>query len=65
MSTDSYSESVSTVTIEAPANTEFAPELLARPQINPSPVAKFIRSEAPRPKTFMELLDTSLALGSD
>ena len=65
VTTDSYSESVSTVTIDAPSNAEFAPELLARPDLNPSPVAKFIRVEAPRPKTFMELLDSSLALGSD
>ena len=65
VSTDSYSESVSTVTVDAPANAEFAPELLARPDIGPSPLAKFIRVEAPRPKTFMELLDSSLALGSD
>jgi len=65
VTTDSYSESVSTVTVDAPSNAEFAPELLARPDIGPSPVAKFIRVEAPRPKTFMELLDTSLALGSD
>jgi hypothetical protein len=65
VSTDSYSESVSTVTVDAPSNAEFAPELLARPDLNPSPVAKFIRVETPRPKTFMELLDSSLALGSD
>jgi len=65
VSTDSYSESVSTVTVDAPSNSDFAPELLARPDIGPSPVAKFIRAEVPRPKTFMELLDTSLALGSD
>lgn len=65
VSTDSYSESVSTVTVDAPPNAEFAPELLARPELGPSPVAKFIRTEAPRPKTFMELLDSSLALGSD
>ncbi|HEY3254379.1 MAG TPA: hypothetical protein VGJ91_10535 [Polyangiaceae bacterium] len=65
VSTNSYTESVSTVTIDAPSNAEFAPELLARPDIGPNPVAKFIRVEAPRPKTFMELLDSSLALGSD
>jgi len=65
VTTDSYSESVSTVTVDAPSNAEFAPELLARPDLSPSPVAKFIRVEAPRPKTFMELLDSSLALGSD
>ncbi len=65
VTTDSYSESVSTVTVDAPSNAEFAPELLARPELGPSPVAKFIRVEAPRPKTFMELLDSSLALGSD
>lgn len=65
VTTDSHSQSVSTVTIDAPAKAEFAPELLARPELGPSPVAKFIRSEAPRPKTFMELLDSSLALGSD
>jgi len=65
VTTDSYSESVSTVTVDAPSKAEFAPELLARPDVSPSPVAKFIRVEAPRPKTFMELLDSSLALGSD
>lgn len=65
VSTDSYSATVSTVTVDAPPNAEFAPELLARPDIGPSPVAKFIRAQAPRPKTFMELLDSSLALGSD
>ncbi|HYQ42888.1 MAG TPA: hypothetical protein VER11_13000 [Polyangiaceae bacterium] len=65
VTTDSYSESVSTVTVDAPANAEFAPELLARPDIGPSPVAKFIRTEVPRPKTFLEMLDSSLSLGSD
>jgi hypothetical protein len=65
VTTDSYSESVSTVTVDAPSKAEFAPELLARPDIGPRPVAKFIRTESPRPKTFMELLDSSLALGSD
>ncbi|HEY0465046.1 MAG TPA: hypothetical protein VGC79_12590, partial [Polyangiaceae bacterium] len=65
VTTDSYSESVSTVTVDAPPQAEFAPELLARPDLGPSPVAKFIRVEAPRPKTFMELLDSSLSLGSD
>jgi len=63
VSTDSYSESVSMVTVDAPANAEFAPELLARPELNPGPVAKFVRVEAPRPRTFLELLDTSLGLG--
>ena len=65
VTTDSHAESVSTVTVDAPANAEFAPELLARPDVGPSPVAKFIRTDVPRPKTFMELLDSSLALGSD
>jgi hypothetical protein len=65
VTTDSYSESVSTVTVDAPSNAEFAPELLARPDLGPTPVAKFVRIDAPRPKTFMELLDSSLALGSD
>jgi hypothetical protein len=65
VTTDSHFESVSTVTVDAPSNVELAPELLARPDIGPSAVAKFVRVEAPRPKTFMELLDTSLALGSD
>ena len=65
VSTDSYAASVSTVTVEAPPNTEFAPELLARPDVPPSPVAKFIRAEAPRPSTFLELLDQSLSLGRD
>lgn len=65
VSTDSYSESVSTVTVDAPANAEFAPELLARPDINPAPIAKFVRVEAPRPSTFLQLLDGSLSLGRD
>ena len=64
VTTDSYSESVSTVTVDAPPNAEFAPELLARPDLGPTPVAKFIRAEAQRPKTFLELLDSSLSLGS-
>ncbi len=63
VTTDSPSESVSTVTVDAPPNTEFAPELLLRPELNPSPVAKFIRVEPPRPNTFLELLDASLSLG--
>jgi hypothetical protein len=65
VTTESFSESVSTVTVEPPPHTEFAPELLRRPEINPSPVAKFIRIDAPRPNTFLELLDASLALGRD
>jgi hypothetical protein len=65
MTTDSYSESVSTVTVDAPQNAEFAPELLMRPELNPGPVAKFIRIEAPRPSTFLQLLDASLSLGSN
>ena len=65
VTTDSYSESISTVTVDAPPNAEFAPELLARPDIGPSPVAKFIRVESPRPSTFLELLDTSLLLGKN
>jgi hypothetical protein len=65
MSTDSYSESVSTVTVDAPQSAEFAPELLVRPEVSPGPVAKFIRIEAPRPSTFLQLLDASLALGSN
>jgi hypothetical protein len=65
VTTDSYSESVSMVTVEAPANAAFAPELLARPEISPGPLAKFIRAEVPRPNTFLELLDSSLALGRD
>ncbi|HET7546063.1 MAG TPA: hypothetical protein VFK05_39610 [Polyangiaceae bacterium] len=65
VTTDSHFENVSTVTVDAPSTAEFAPELLARPDIGPAAVAKFVRVEAPRPKTFMELLDTSLALGSD
>jgi hypothetical protein len=63
VTTESPSEAVSMVTIEAPANAEFAPELLARPELGPSPVAKFIRADAPRPSTFLELLDASLSLG--
>jgi hypothetical protein len=65
VTTESPTEAVSTVTIEAPSNAEFSPELLARPDISPSPVAKFIRAEAPRPSTFLELLDASLTLGRD
>ena len=65
VTTDSYSESISTVTVDAPAAAGFAPELLARPELSPGPIAKFIRVEAPRPSTFLELLDASLALGSD
>ena len=65
VTTESPAAAVSTVTIEAPGNAEFSPELLARPDLNPGPVAKFIRAEAPRPNTFLELLDTSLALGRD
>ena len=64
VSTDSYSESVSTVTVEAPQNAELVPELLARPALGPTPVAKFIRADTPRPKTFLELLDSSLSLGA-
>jgi hypothetical protein len=63
VTTESSSEAVSMVTIEASANAEFAPELLARPELGPSPVAKFIRADAPRPSTFLELLDASLSLG--
>jgi hypothetical protein len=63
VTTDSYSDSVSTVTVDA--NAELVPELLLRPDLNPSPVAKFIRVDAPRPRTFLELLDASLALGRD
>jgi hypothetical protein len=65
VTTESPAEAVSMVTIEASANAEFAPELLARPDVGPGPVAKFIRAEAPRPSTFLELLDASLALGRD
>lgn len=65
VSTDSTSEGVSMVTVDAPAHAEFAPELLARPAVGPTPVAKFIRTPAPRPNTFLELLDASLSLGSD
>jgi hypothetical protein len=63
VTTDSHSESVSTFTVDAPPNAEFAPELLMRPDVNPSPVAKFIRVQPPRPNTFLELLDASLSLG--
>jgi hypothetical protein len=65
VTTESPSEAVSMVTIEASSNAEFVPELLARPESSPSPVAKFIRAEAPRPSTFLELLDASLKLGQD
>lgn len=65
VTTESPTEAVSMVTIEAPANAEFSPELLARPDLGPAPVAKFIRVEAPRPSTFLELLDASLTLGRD
>ncbi len=63
VTTESPSAAVSMVTIEAPASAEFSPELLARPELGPSPVAKFIRAEPPRPSTFLELLDASLTLG--
>jgi hypothetical protein len=63
VTTESPSGAVSMVTIEAPANAEFSPELLARPDISPGPVAKFVRADAPRPSTFLELLDGSIALG--
>ncbi len=65
VSTESPAEAVSTVTIEAPAGAEFSPELLARPDLAPTPIAKFVRIQAPRPSTFLELLDSSLALGRD
>lgn len=63
VTTESPSAAVSTVTIEAAASAEFSPELLARPELGPSAVAKFIRAEPPRPSTFLELLDASLTLG--
>jgi hypothetical protein len=65
VTTDSTSEGVSMVTVDAPPNAEFAPELLARPALGPTPVAKFIRAQPPRPNTFLELLDASLSLGND
>lgn len=65
VTTNSFSEGVSTVTVEAPPHAEFAPELLARPEVSPVPIAKFIHAAAPRPNTFLELLDRSLSLGSD
>ena len=65
VSTDSHRENVSTVTVDAPPHAEFAPELLARPEIAAAPVAKFIRVEPARPNTFLELLDASLVLGSN
>lgn len=65
VTTDSTSEGVSMVTVDAPPHAEFAPELLARPALGPTPVAKFIRVQAPRPNTFLELLDASLSLGND
>ena len=63
VTTESPSEAVSMVTIEAPSGVELSPELLARPELGPSAVAKFIRAEPPRPSTFLELLDASLTLG--
>jgi hypothetical protein len=65
VTTDSTGEGVSMVTVDAPAHAEFAPELLARPALGPTPVAKFIRAQPPRPNTFLELLDASLSLGND
>jgi hypothetical protein len=65
VTTDSTSEGVSMVTVDAPPHAEFAPELLARPVLGATPVAKFIRVQPPRPNTFLELLDASLSLGSD
>jgi hypothetical protein len=63
VSSDPYAQNAPMVTVEAPAHAEFVPELLARPEINPGPVAKFIRAEVPRPSTFLQLLDASLDLG--
>jgi len=63
VTTESPNEAVSTVTIEASSSAEFVPELLARPESSPGPVAKFIRADMPRPSTFLELLDASLKLG--
>jgi hypothetical protein len=63
VTTESPSEAVSMVTIEAPTGAELSPELMARPELGPSAVAKFIRAEPPRPSTFLELLDASLTLG--
>ncbi|MEO7036511.1 MAG: hypothetical protein ABI548_21380 [Polyangiaceae bacterium] len=63
VSNDPYTQNAPMVTVDAPSNAAFAPELLARPDINPGPVAKFIRVESPRPSTFLQLLDASLDLG--
>ncbi|MEO8904255.1 MAG: hypothetical protein ABI488_17990 [Polyangiaceae bacterium] len=60
---DPYAQNAPMVTVDAPSHAQFAPELLARPDINPGPVAKFIRVESPRPSTFLQLLDASLDLG--
>ncbi|MEP7049965.1 MAG: hypothetical protein ABJB12_06410 [Pseudomonadota bacterium] len=60
---DPYAQSAPMVTVDAPLHAEFAPELLARPDINPGPVAKFIRADVPRPSSFLQLLDASLDLG--
>ncbi|MES1174650.1 MAG: hypothetical protein ABUL62_09980 [Myxococcales bacterium] len=65
VTTDSTSEGVSMVTVDAPAHAELVPELLVRPTLGPTPVAKFIRAQPPRPNTFLELLDASLSLGND
>jgi len=65
VSTESPVEAVSTVTIDTPSMPEFAPELLARPDLSGTAVAKFVRAQAPRPSTFLELLDSSLALGRE
>lgn len=63
VSSDPYAQNAPMVTVDAPPHAEFAPELLARPEISPGPVAKFIRAEIPRPSTFLQLLDASLDLG--
>ena len=64
VTTESPSEAVSTVTVDAPHGAELiSPELIARPDFNPVPVAKFVRADVPRPHTFLELLDASLTLG--
>ncbi len=63
VSTDPYAQNAPMITVDAPPHAEFAPELLARPDISPGPVAKFIRVESPRPSTFLQLLDASLDLG--
>jgi hypothetical protein len=61
VTTDSPTGSVSTVTVDAP-NAPVMPELIARPDMAAVPAAKYLQGPSRRPDTFLELLDSSLAL---